>query len=115
MVEYHYSDETSLDSTFSALADPTRRAIMTALSNGERSVGELAEPFDMSLNAVSKHIKKLEAAGLVRRHRVGREHFLSVAPHSLESAALWLERRRRFWNKKLDKLEAVLREETRDD
>jgi len=114
MVEFHYQDKFSLDRTFSALADPTRLAIMTELSDGDRRVSDLAEPFDMSLNAVSKHIKKLESAGLVQRHRVGREHFLRAVPQAMEDAALWLEERRQFWKRRLDRLEAKLHEEADD-
>lgn len=111
MVEHHYQDDRVLDRTFSALADPTRRAIMTALADGERRVSELAAPFEMSLNAVSKHIKKLEAAGLVHRRLNGREHFLTAEPQALENASAWLEQRRRFWRASLDRLEAKLLEE----
>lgn len=95
-----------LSMTFSALADPTRRAILARLALGEASVSELAEPFDMSLVAVSKHLKVLEKAGLVAK---GRE--AQWRPCRLEAAPLrgvddWLETYRRFWSESLDKLEA---------
>jgi DNA-binding transcriptional ArsR family regulator len=102
-----------LNTTLLALADPTRRAILRRLSHGEARVTELARPFAMSLNAVSKHILVLERARLVRRRRVGREHLLSFHPQALEEAARWIERQRSFWTNRLDALEAALRAEDR--
>lgn len=101
-----------LDSTLMALADPTRRAILHRLSQGEARVTDLAEPFPMSLNAVSKHIRVLERAQLVQRRRVGREHRLSLDPRPLEDLAGWIGRMRSFWSTSLDALE---RELARDD
>lgn len=98
----------SLDHTLSALADPTRRAILQRLSEGEARVTDLAEPFPLSLNAVSKHIRVLERAHLVRRRRVGKEHRLSIDPRPLDEMAAWLERTRVFWNSRLDALEREL-------
>ena len=100
-----------LDHTLIALADPTRRAILQRLSRGEARVTELAQPFDISLNSVSKHIRILERAELVRRRVAGREHFLAFNPKPLESAAEWIERQRDFWTGRLDALEAALRAE----
>jgi DNA-binding transcriptional ArsR family regulator len=100
-----------LDETLVALADPTRRAILQRLSRGEARVTELAEPFDISLNSVSKHIRILERAELVKRRISGREHFLAFNPAPLESAAQWIERHRTFWTSRLDALEAALRAE----
>ena len=100
-----------LDHTLIALADPTRRAILQRLSRGEARVTELAEPFDISLNSVSKHIRILERADLVRRRVSGREHFLTFNPAPMESAAEWMERHRIFWTERLDALEAALRAE----
>lgn len=100
-----------LDDTLIALADPTRRAILQRLSRGEARVTELAEPFHISLNSVSKHIRILERAELVRRRVSGREHFLTFNPAPMESAAEWMERHRIFWTEKLDALEAALRAE----
>ncbi|MEO0982630.1 MAG: metalloregulator ArsR/SmtB family transcription factor [Pseudomonadota bacterium] len=97
-----------MDRTLSALADPTRRAILARLSTGERRVTELAVPFDMSLNAISKHIKTLERAGLVRRRRAGRTHFITADPAPIEAAAKWFDRQRQFWNTRLDRLESLL-------
>src|SRR5687767_2744885 len=103
----------SLDHTLIALSDPTRRAILQRLANGEARVTELAEPFAMSLNAVSKHIRMLERARLVRRRRAGREHFLSFDPAPLDEAAAWLEAQRRRWSACFDALDAMLQAEDR--
>ena len=103
--------QTSLDQTLMALADPTRRAILQRLSRGEARVTELAHPFDMSLNAVSKHIRILERADLVKRRTAGREHFLSFNRQRLDEVADWIETQRAAWNARLDVLEALLREE----
>ena len=94
-----------------ALADPTRRAILQRLTRGEERVTALAAPFSMSLNAVSKHIRVLEEAKLVRRRRVGREHLLSFNPLPLDEAASWIAERRAIWTARLDALEALLRAE----
>jgi DNA-binding transcriptional ArsR family regulator len=101
---------TALDHTMLALADPTRRAILERLGAGEARVTELAAPFAMSLNAVSKHIRMLERAALVRRRRAGREHFLSLNPAPLDEAAAWIEQQRELWNARLDALERALAE-----
>jgi DNA-binding transcriptional ArsR family regulator len=102
-----------LDLTLGALADPTRRAILARLSEGETRVTDVAAPFAMSLNAVSKHIRVLERADLVRRRRAGREHFLSFNRAPLDEAASWIEAQRALWTARLDILEALLREEDR--
>jgi DNA-binding transcriptional ArsR family regulator len=106
--------QTNLDQTLIALADPTRRAILERLSRGESRVTELAQPFTISLNAVSKHIRMLERARLVRRRCAGREHFLSLNREPLDEAAAWIEAQRAIWSARLDALEVLLRaEETR--
>jgi DNA-binding transcriptional ArsR family regulator len=97
-----------LDQTLLALADPTRRAILQRLSNGEARVTDLARPFAISLNSVSKHIRMLERAHLVRRRRAGREHLLSFNPQALDEAAAWIETQRAFWTVRLDGLEREL-------
>lgn len=102
-----------LDATLLALADPTRRAILQRLSLGEVRVTDLAQPFDMSLNAVSKHIRMLERAQLVRRRRAGREHWLSFEPRRLNEAAAWIESQRTFWTARLDALDDLLKAEDR--
>lgn len=103
--------EPNLDRTLMALADPTRRAILQRLSRGEARVTELAKPFPISLNSVSKHIRVLERANLVRRRRVGREHILAFNSAPLDEAAVWLAEKRAFWSAQLDALERALRAE----
>jgi DNA-binding transcriptional ArsR family regulator len=98
----------TLDHTMLALADPTRRAILQRLGAGEARVTDIAQPFAMSLNAVSKHIRILERAALVRRRRSGREHVLSLNAAPLDEAAAWIEGQRQFWNASLDALERAL-------
>lgn len=100
-----------LDDTLVALADETRRRILERLANGEARVTEVAAPFDISLNSVSKHIRILERAGLVRRRVSGRDHYLSLDQAPLDEAAAWMERQRLAWGARLDKLEAALRAE----
>ncbi len=100
-----------LDDTLIALADPTRRAILQRLSSGEARVTEVAAPFDISLNSVSKHIRILERADLVRRRVAGRDHFLSFNAAPLAEASKWIEQSRAFWTGRLDALEAMLRAE----
>lgn len=101
----------NLDQTLTALADPTRRAILQRLSQGEARVTELAQPFAISLNSVSKHIRMLERAHLVRRRRAGREHRLSLNPEPLDEAAAWIAAQRALWTARLDALDALLRAE----
>jgi len=100
-----------LDLALAALADPTRRAILERLAGGESRVTDLARPFDLSLNAVSKHIRVLERAGLVLRRRSGREHVLSLDLSPLHPVAAWIERRRNPWTSRLDELDALLEAE----
>ena len=104
-----------LDQTLVALADPTRRAILQRLAHGEARVTELARPFAISLNSVSKHIRMLERARLVRRRRAGREHLLSFNPQALDDAAAWIEAQRAFWTGRLDALERELRKSDAED
>ena len=103
----------NLDHTLIALADPTRRAILRRLSRGEARVTELAAPFEMSLNAVSKHIRMLERAKLVRRRRLGREHLLSFDPEPLSAATAWIEEQRALWSGRLELLDELLLAEDR--
>jgi len=113
MVEYQTATGPAaarrLDSVFTALGDPTRRAILARLRRGDATVGDLAQPFAVSLNAVSKHLKVLERAGLVRRRRTGREHWLSLDAAPLTNAAKWIVDYQDFWNTKLDRMDALLR------
>ena len=108
MVEH---DSLQLDTIFRALGDATRRGMLARLSLGERSIGELAEPFAMSLAGASKHVKVLEEAGLVRREVRGRTHFCRLEPGPLASADHWLRHYERFWTGRLDALEQLLRDD----
>ncbi len=100
-----------LDSVFHALGDATRRRMLRELADGERTVGELAEPFAMSLAAASKHVKALEKAGLIRREVRGRIHLCRLEPGPLASAQQWLSYYERFWTNRLDALDRLLRKE----
>jgi DNA-binding transcriptional ArsR family regulator len=102
MVEY---SSRSLDFVFMAVADPTRRAILAALAKGSATVTEIAKPFSISLNAISKHLRTLERAGLIRRHIIGREHHCSLRAKPLHDAMAWIEHYRAFWEVRLDALE----------
>jgi DNA-binding transcriptional ArsR family regulator len=104
----------ALDRTLMALADPTRRSILQRLSRGPARVTEVAQPFDISLNSVSKHIRILERARLVRRRRQGREHILSIDTRPLQHAGDWIQKQRALWTARLDTLEALLRAEDRE-
>jgi DNA-binding transcriptional ArsR family regulator len=97
-----------LSATFAALADPTRRAILARLSSGEASVTELAQPFDMSLPAVSKHLKVLQRAGLIARSREAQRRPCQLEARPLKDAADWIERYRRFWSESFDRLDNYL-------
>jgi DNA-binding transcriptional ArsR family regulator len=99
-----------LSATFAALSDPTRRAILARLVSGESSVSELAEPFDMSLPAVSKHLKVLERAGLIARGREAQWRPCRLDAGPLKDAAEWLERYRKFWEQSLDRLDDYLKQ-----
>lgn len=103
--------ESALDDTLIALADPTRRAILQRLSRGDARVTDVARPFAMSLNAVSKHIRMLERARLVRRRRMGREHVLSLDPRPLRDAAAWMAEQTAAWTARLQLLDDLLREQ----
>ncbi|WP_417464864.1 ArsR/SmtB family transcription factor [Kordiimonas sp.] len=100
--------ESTLDQTLIALADPTRRAILRRLLEGEARVTEIAAPFDISLNSVSKHIRILERANLVKRQKQGREHILSIAPAPLDEAAEWIDAQRSLWSARLSELDMLL-------
>jgi len=99
----------ALDSTFSALADPTRRAILARLALGETTVKELSEPFEMSQPAISKHLKVLERAGLIERGREAQMRPARLNPAALKGAAEWIEEYRRFWEASFDRLEEYLK------
>src|SRR5436305_10877928 len=105
--------EKRLDITFQALADPTRRGMLATLALGEKSIGELAEPFAMSFAGASKHVKVLEDAGLIARRKVGRTHLISIDAKPLEEAERWIRQWEKFWNIRLDRLEALIEQEKR--
>ena len=98
-----------LDRTFAALADPTRRRILEHLAQGDRCVTDLAKPYSMSLPAVSKHLRVLEKAGLVRRQRSGRVHRLNLEAAPMQQASQWIEEYRRFWEESFDRLGEYLK------
>lgn len=106
MVENH------LDATFTALADPTRRGMLASLALGEKSVGELAQPYAMTLAGASKHVGVLERAGLVERRKEGRRQLCRLRAEPLRQADAWLSQWQKFWNTRLDALETVLREDS---
>lgn len=103
----------SLTSVLGAISHPSRRAILDRLSRGPARVTEIAEPFDMSLNAVSKHLKVLEAAGLVEREVVGREHVIGLRAAPLREVSSWVHEYERFWTEHLDRVEKHFREKRR--
>lgn len=100
--------ENRLDTTFRALADPTRRGMLAKLALGEKSIGELAEPFAMSFAGASKHVKVLEEAGLLSRRKVGRTHLISLNAEPLGEAELWLRQWEKFWTMRLDRLQRLV-------
>jgi len=100
----------NLNRTFGALADPTRRRILEDLADGERCVTDIARPYRMSLPAVSKHLRVLEKAGLIRRKREGRVHRLRLEAKPMREAQEWIEAYRRFWEESFDRLDAYLKE-----
>lgn len=102
--------EQQLDSTFAALADPTRRGMLARLAEGERSIGELAQPFAMSFAGASKHVRALEKAGLVERRKAGRQILCRLRAEPLREADAWLRQWEKMWTTSLDKLEALLRD-----
>ena len=102
-----YADD--LDATFGALADPTRRRILERLSRGDARVTDLAEPFEISLPAISRHLRVLEGAGLISRSRVGREHVIALAPAPMQSAGDWIDHYVRAWNRQFDSLQDYLK------
>jgi len=106
MVKY---TENALDRTFAALADPTRRRILQELARGDSCVTELARPYAMSLPAVSKHLRVLESAGLVRRCRNGRVHRMNLEAAPMQEAQQWIEEYRKFWEESFDRLDEYLK------
>ncbi|MFL6727810.1 MAG: ArsR/SmtB family transcription factor [Sphingomicrobium sp.] len=103
-----------LDVTFHALADPTRRGMLASLALGEKSIGELGEPFRMTFAGASKHVKVLEDAGLIARRKVGRTHLISIDARPLEEAERWMRQWEKFWNARLDRLEALIERDNKE-
>ncbi|HVY40825.1 MAG TPA: metalloregulator ArsR/SmtB family transcription factor [Polyangia bacterium] len=102
-----------LSTVLGAVSHPARRAILSRLAGGPARVTEIAEPFDLSLNAVSKHLKVLEEAGLVAREKVGREHILRFRGAPLRQVSMWVHEYEQFWNERLDKFEGFFKEKRR--
>ncbi len=102
MVEYR------LDATFRALADPTRRGMLASLALGDKSIGELGEPFAMSFAGAAKHVKVLEGAGLIERRKAGRKQICTLKPAPLAEAEAWLKQWGKFWSARLDRLQALV-------
>ena len=100
--------ENRLDATFHALSDPTRRGMLASLALGERSIGELGEPFAMSFAGAAKHVKVLESAGLVERRKAGRKQICSLRAEPLAEAERWLKQWEEFWTVRLDRLQALI-------
>lgn len=111
MVKYN---ATNLDNLFHALADPTRRSMLQALALQNLSIGELAEPFEMSLTAASKHIRVLEQAGLINRKIQGRNHICELNAAPMHGGLEWIQHYQRFWNQQLDTLEQLLQKPDSD-
>lgn len=99
--------------TFHALADPTRRGMLASLALGDKSIGELGEPFTMTFAGASKHVKVLESAGLIERRKVGRRQICTLKANPLEEADRWLRQWREFWTVRLDRLEALIEQDKR--
>lgn len=97
-----------LNAVFGALSDPIRRGIVERLGRGEASVGELAEPYNVSAPAISRHLRVLESAGLIERRKQGRIHHCRICPQTVEQASQWIETQRAFWNRQFDQLESYL-------
>ena len=110
MVEF---DSPQLDTVFHALGDPTRRGMLARLALGESSIGELAQPFDMSFAGASKHVKVLEDAGLVARRKEGRTHISTLEAGPLAEAERWLRQWEKFWSARLDRLQALIERDNR--
>jgi len=106
-------EQERLDRTYAALADPTRRALLVALRRGDARISDLAEPIPMTFAGVSRHVKVLEEAGLVRRRVRGREHWVSARPEALDAAGRWIAEQSRFWGDRADALAARLERKAR--
>lgn len=110
MILNHMVDN-RLDATFHALADPTRRGMLASLALGEKSIGELGEPFHMTFAGAAKHVKVLESAGLIERRKAGRKQICTLKAKPLEEAEKWLRQWEKFWTARLDRLEALIEQD----
>ncbi|HEX3423472.1 MAG TPA: metalloregulator ArsR/SmtB family transcription factor [Sphingomicrobium sp.] len=106
--------ENKLDSTFRALADPTRRGMLASLALGDKSVGDLGEPFSMSFAGAAKHVKVLESAGLIERRKAGRQQICRLVAEPLKDAENWLKQWEKFWSVRLDRLQALVERQGSD-
>jgi DNA-binding transcriptional ArsR family regulator len=106
--------ENRLDTTFHALSDPTRRGMLASLALGERSIGELGEPFAMSFAGAAKHVKVLESAGLIERRKAGRKQICTLRAEPLAEAERWLKQWEEFWTVRLDRLQAIIERDTKE-
>ena len=106
--------EQRLDTTFHALADPTRRGMLANLALGDKSIGELGEPFAMSFAGAAKHVKVLEGAGLIERRKAGRKQICSLRAAPLEEAEGWLRQWEKFWSVRLDRLETLIERDKKE-
>jgi DNA-binding transcriptional ArsR family regulator len=106
--------ENRLDATFQALSDPTRRGMLASLALGEKSIGELGEPFAMSFAGAAKHVKVLEGAGLVERRKAGRKQICTLRAEPLAEAERWLKQWEQFWTIRLDRLQALVETENKE-
>jgi DNA-binding transcriptional ArsR family regulator len=110
MVEYQSHSQSQLDLTFSSLSDPTRRDILRRIQKKELTVSEIAKSYEMSLAAISKHLMVLEKAKLIEKHRKGRQQFIALSPPALKDASEYLKRYKDLWERRLDRLEELLKE-----
>ena len=106
--------ENRLDTTFHALSDPTRRGMLASLALGERSIGELGEPFAMSFAGAAKHVKVLEGAGLIERRKAGRKQICTLRAEPLAEAERWLRQWEEFWTVRLDRLQAIIESDKKE-
>ena len=106
--------ENRLDTTFHALSDPTRRGMLASLALGERSIGELGEPFTMSFAGAAKHVKVLEGAGLIERRKAGRKQICTLRAEPLAEAERWLKQWEEFWTVRLDRLQAIIESDKKE-
>ena len=106
--------ERRLDATFHALADPTRRGMLASLAVGDKSVGELGQPFAMSFAGAAKHVKVLEKAGLIERRKAGRKQMCSLNPEPLQAAEDWLKQWEKFWSVRLDRLQSLVEQHSKE-